>query len=72
MEVDFIDGSSVDTAFSLCNVLINCRDVLFYSHRKGKRVDSGEYFLHAVVFMCVSVSMLMLMRVVMRMFMLMR
>ena len=70
MEVDFIDGSSVDTAFSLCNVLINCRDVLLYSLRKGKRVDSGEYFLHAVVFMCVSVSMLM--RVVMRMFMLMR
>ena len=70
MEVDFIDGSSVDTAFSLCNVLINCRDVLFYSHRKGKRVDSGEYFLHAVVFMCVSVSMLM--RAVMRMLLLMR
>ena len=70
MEVDFIDGSSVDTAFSLCNVLINCRDVLFYSHRKGKRADSGEYFLHIVVFMGVSMSMLM--RVVMRMFMLMR
>ena len=70
MEVDFIDRSSVDTAFSLCNVLINCRDVLFYSHRKGKRVDSGEYFLHAVVFMCVSVSMLM--RAVMRMLLLMR